>query len=236
MGIYKLYVKTHSKTGLKYLGMTTQEDHSKYTGSGLHWLRHLRVHGFEHITEVIEECETLESLRERGLYYSNLWNVVKDPAWANMILESGQGVIPTEEIIKKRSNTRKTNTANGSIQNWTNASTEKYNKTRIENGTNIRTQSSIEKQLNTRVARGTDPKSPAVIDKCRETKKLNGTISNFVSNNPSSIKKSCPHCNENVGSGLFTRWHGDNCKKLKEILELSCTEPQSSNQSVAAIL
>lgn len=236
MGIYKLYVKTHSKTGLKYLGMTTQQDHNRYNGSGLHWLRHLAVHGNEHSTEIVEECESLESLRERGLYYSNLWNVVDSPEWANIILESGQGVIPTPEIIKKRSNTRKTNTANGTIQNWTEASTIKYNKTRIENGTNIRTQLSIEKQLNTRIARGTDPKSPAVIDKCRETKKLNGTISNFVSNNPSSIKKSCPHCNKSIGAGLFTRWHGDNCKKLKVIPTSPDIVLLTSNQSELAVV
>jgi hypothetical protein len=215
--------------------MTTQKDHSKYNGSGLHWLRHLAVHGYEHSTEIIEECETLESLREVGLYYSNLWNVVEDSNWANMILESGQGVIPTPEITKKRAQTRKTNTANGTIQNWTNTSTEKYNKTRIENGTNIRTQSSIEKQLSTRIARGTDPKSLDVINKCRETKKLNGTVSNFVSNNPSSIKKSCPHCGKSIGAGLFTRWHGDNCR-LKVTLESLDIVPPTSSQSELAIV
>lgn len=29
---------------------------------------------------------------------------------------------------------------------------------------------------------------------------------------PSQIKKICPHCNKTVSSGMFNRWHGDNCK------------------------
>lgn len=29
---------------------------------------------------------------------------------------------------------------------------------------------------------------------------------------PSQIKKSCPHCSKTVSSGMFNRWHGNNCK------------------------
>lgn len=30
---------------------------------------------------------------------------------------------------------------------------------------------------------------------------------------PSQIKKTCPHCDKTVSSGMYQRWHGDNCKK-----------------------
>jgi hypothetical protein len=41
MPIY-LYVKTHNKTGLKYLGQTSQKDPHKYPGSGTRWRHHLK--------------------------------------------------------------------------------------------------------------------------------------------------------------------------------------------------
>ena len=44
MPIYTLYVKTHNKTGLKYLGRTTQDPY-KYKGSGTYWRSHLKKHG-----------------------------------------------------------------------------------------------------------------------------------------------------------------------------------------------
>lgn len=31
---------------------------------------------------------------------------------------------------------------------------------------------------------------------------------------PSQIKKVCPHCEKTVSSGMFNRWHGNNCKVL----------------------
>ena len=51
-----IYVKTHNKTGLKYLGKTEQ-DPFKYSGSGRYWKKHLRVHGKDVTTEVIKECQ-----------------------------------------------------------------------------------------------------------------------------------------------------------------------------------
>jgi transposase len=48
-----LYVKTHNKTGLKYLGKTTKLDPHKYSGSGKRWLRHLKKHGFDYTTEIL---------------------------------------------------------------------------------------------------------------------------------------------------------------------------------------
>lgn len=92
MDIY-LYVKTHNKTGLKYLGKTTMSDPHAYTGSGADWKKHLKEHGEDYTTEIIRECRTNQELNKWGRYYSELWNVVGSPEWANRIPETGGGIL-----------------------------------------------------------------------------------------------------------------------------------------------
>ena len=90
MNIY-LYVKTHRKTGLKYLGMTTKSDPHKYAGSGKMWKQHLKEHGMDYDTTILLESNNKEEIKEKGVYYSKLWNVVKSQQWANQKIESGSG-------------------------------------------------------------------------------------------------------------------------------------------------
>ena len=93
-----LLIKTHSKTGLKYLCKTSREDYEKYSGSGIYWKDHLRIHGKEHTTELLKECLTNDEVKKWGRYYSDIWNVVnaKDnhgkKLWANLVPEEGQGI------------------------------------------------------------------------------------------------------------------------------------------------
>lgn len=89
MTIY-LYVKTHKKTGLKYLGKTEQDPHA-YQGSGVYWTRHVKEHGYEVTTEILHECKTVEELKHWGLHYSELWNIVESNEWANLKEECGDG-------------------------------------------------------------------------------------------------------------------------------------------------
>ena len=86
-----LYVKTHNKTGLKYLGKTSQSNPHKYPGSGLYWTRHLKEHGVDYNTEILKECHTKEEIKEWGIYYSQLWNIVDSDDWANLKIETGDG-------------------------------------------------------------------------------------------------------------------------------------------------
>lgn len=88
--MFYLYVKTHRKTGLKYLGKTVQDPHT-YMGSGKRWLLHLAKHGYEVDTEIIGEFQTNEELREVAIQLSEEWNVAANPAWANIRPESGDG-------------------------------------------------------------------------------------------------------------------------------------------------
>lgn len=89
MSIY-LYLKTHNKTGLKYLGKTVTNPFT-YKGSGLHWSRHLEKYGNDVTTEILKECDTNDEIKQWGEYYSNLWNVVESPEFANLKPESGNG-------------------------------------------------------------------------------------------------------------------------------------------------
>lgn len=91
MSIYTLYVKTHNKTGLKYLGKTKTSDPHKYQGSGLEWKNHIKQYGYDVTTTILHECKTNKELSEWGRYYSKLWNVVESDEWANLIPETGGG-------------------------------------------------------------------------------------------------------------------------------------------------
>ena len=97
MTIYYLYVKTHKKTGLKYLGKTTSKYPHTYKGSGRYWKSHINKHGYDVDTVILKECKTNEELKYWGVHYSNLWNVVdavdenNKKIWANLKLEEGDG-------------------------------------------------------------------------------------------------------------------------------------------------
>ena len=85
-----LYKKTHRKTGLKYLGYTSR-DPFNYTGSGKHWTRHIAKHGYDVDTEILLQTTNKTEIKEQGLYYSKLWNIVESNDWANLKEESGTG-------------------------------------------------------------------------------------------------------------------------------------------------
>jgi hypothetical protein len=106
MIIYTLYVKTHRKTGLKYLGQTSK-DPFKYQGSGIDWKKHLREFGDDVNTEIIIQTTDIEERNYWGRYYSSRWNIVNAmddygyKIWANRIPETGGGGYVDGEIISK---------------------------------------------------------------------------------------------------------------------------------------
>lgn len=91
MDIYPtfLYIKKHSVTGLLYFGKTTK-DPEKYSGSGKHWLSHIKKHGKEHII-TLWYCLFLdkESLTSFAINFSKQNNIVKSNLWANLTEENG---------------------------------------------------------------------------------------------------------------------------------------------------
>lgn len=190
MTIY-LYVKTHRKTGLKYLGKTNAKDPHKYPGSGVYWSSHLAKHGNDVATEILRECTTNEEVKEYGIYYSGLWDVVGavddsgKKIWANLKPEEGAGGAfkPSQESIAKGLATRK---ANGKLNSTSPESITKGLETRKANGKlNTQTPESIAKGIATRKANGTKV-SRESIDKCLATKRANGTLN---TSNPDSATK-----------------------------------------------
>lgn len=100
MTIY-LYVKTHNVTKLKYLGKTTQNPY-EYKGSGILWKRHIEKYGDDVSTDIIFQSENSEAIKEKGIYYSKLWNVVESKEWANLIEENGIGGDTSKYIDYKK--------------------------------------------------------------------------------------------------------------------------------------
>lgn len=89
-----LMIKTHNITGLKYLCKKTTHNILScfdYKGSGVYWKKHLKVHGVDISTEIIEQCDTNQELKECGIFWSKKLDVVKSNDFANLVEESGDG-------------------------------------------------------------------------------------------------------------------------------------------------
>ena len=106
MTIY-LYKKTHRVTGLQYLGKTVASDPFKYKGSGVLWTEHINKYGYDVETEILKECSSPEELKYWGKYYSNLWDIINDKNWANLIEEAGPGGRWSIDSKNKLSQTKK---------------------------------------------------------------------------------------------------------------------------------
>lgn len=120
--MHYLMIKKCMNTGLKYLCKTSgTKDPSIYKGSGVRWLNHIKKHNSYIITCIIGEYKTKEELKEAGLYYSKLFNVVESNDWANLTEEKGDGgLIGTGQLGKtwKVKNTSKMSNSKTKTQEW----------------------------------------------------------------------------------------------------------------------
>ncbi len=205
MTIY-LYVKTHRKTGLKYLGKTESKDPHKYHGSGKYWSSHIKTHGYDVTTEILRECQSNEEVREWGLYYSELWQVVESDNWANLKEEAGDGCTSEQarEIAINRVKDGTNPLLGGEIQ-------KQEALKRLADGTHHLLGGKIQKQTALkRVADGTHNFIGGKIASQTNLKRVADGTHHFLS----PTLWTCPHCcKSGKGIGMFTRWHGDNCKK-----------------------
>jgi hypothetical protein len=85
---YKLMIKTHSVTGLKYLCITNRKNWESYTGSGTYWNRHLKKHGYSFSTELLFETADYDVFLNECFYYSLKFNVVLNDEFANIVPET----------------------------------------------------------------------------------------------------------------------------------------------------
>jgi len=94
MTIYYLYLKTHNKTGLRYLGQTVRNPIT-YKGSGIGWSEQLTLFGKSIRTEILISTEDKQVLEYWSRFYSKIWNVVDaqddfgNKIYANRIPETG---------------------------------------------------------------------------------------------------------------------------------------------------
>lgn len=87
--VFKLMVKTHNVTGLKYLCITRRKEWQEYPGSGVYWTAHLNKHGYNFSTELLFESVDYNVFVEKCKYYSDLWDVAKNKEFANRVPEYG---------------------------------------------------------------------------------------------------------------------------------------------------
>lgn len=199
-----LYVKTHNKTGFKYLGKTTKDPYL-YQGSGKHWKRHIQKHGNDVRTEILLATLDKEELKETGIFFSALWNVVESKDWANLIPESGDGgdtthsgYVRTDEHNKKISTTLNDEKVNSKLRsnNWARRNPEEHRnhaKKAAEISNHNRTPETLEKiSLSMK-------KYLSSIDKHPNSGKIRTMVK-------------CPYCTIQGASNTMKRWHFDNCK------------------------
>lgn len=176
-------IKTHNKTGLKYLCQTKRKDPIKYTGSGSYWKLHLKNHGYDFSTEFLGIFEDFESLEKNGIYYSNLYKVVESEEWANLVEENGTGgdTSKTKGYIEGMKNRRRYNGKNnpnyGKPGSWTGKVGPMKGKIWYNNG-----------------------KIEILTEFCPE---------GFVQGRLTFLCENCNRCFDNLN---YKRFHGDNCK------------------------
>ena len=89
MTIY-LYIKQHSKTGLKYFGRTIKNPWL-YNGSGSYWRRHIKNHGPEYVeTIAVFEFENQDDCTRFAVSFSRENNITECKEWANLCDEDGR--------------------------------------------------------------------------------------------------------------------------------------------------
>ena len=85
-----LLVKEHNVTGKKYFCKTTRLDVVHwYLGSGIHWKRHLKIHGKNVTTGILGFYLDKQKCVDAALAFSKENNIVESKEWLNLIEENG---------------------------------------------------------------------------------------------------------------------------------------------------
>jgi len=231
--IIYLYKKTHNKTGLQYLGKTKSTNPHLYQGSGTYWTDHINVHGYDVTTEILRECSSNEEVKEWGIYYSQLWNIVDErdefgkKTWANLKEETGDGGWEVNPFLGK----------NHSEETKQVLSEFRQGKTYEEimgpkTAAKAKAKQSEKRKGNIPHNKGKSFEELYGKDRADEIRKkvsLPGERNGFYGKMPSAEqrarkskekldapKKQCYHCGKSVDHMNYSRWHGDNCKNKKD--------------------
>ena len=206
-----LYVKTHNKTGLKYLGKTNSDDPHIYPGSGVRWTAHLKKHGYDYTTEILLETNSEQELVEKGIYYSHLWNVVESPEWANLKIEEGDGGDTSkcpafQNYVKNKDCRGDKNSFYGKKHN------DETKKILAEKASKQWKGTSKSDEHKRKIAKANTGKIFTEERKRNISLACKGRIP-YNKGKPAE-RFVCGHCRKEIGGASnFKRWHGDNCKE-----------------------
>ena len=209
--MYTLYLKTHKKTGLKYLGYTHLADPYRYKGSGVYWKKHISKHGYDVHTEILRLCATPEELSEWGLHFSDLWDVSNSPEFANLKEERGIGGKYSDDVRAKMSTSAKLRVERLGPPGcaFTSEQVSARNKETWQDPT-IRAKR-IEGM--SKALRGV-PRRPHS-EESKQRRKLSGNRPPLNKGKRYTMKTVvCPHCNKVGSGGNMSRYHFNNCKTL----------------------
>jgi hypothetical protein len=207
--MYKLYLKTHNITGLKYLGYT-KNDPFKYPGSGHYWKKHLKEHGNDVKTEILFEHDNIEVISEIGMGYSVEWNIVESNEFANLCnedgnLNRGMGNINFRGHPHSEQTRKKISENNGrGLKGKFGEKHPCFGRPRLDNSERLK-KAWAEGKL----------KSIGGWNKGLKMKPHTDEHKQKMSKAMKGIKKKkvkCPHCSIEGGAPALKRWHFDNCK------------------------
>jgi hypothetical protein len=206
MSIYTLYVKTHKITGLKYLGQTKQ-DPNIYTGSGIDWKAHLKIHGRCIDTEILFQSSNKTDIVQLGEYYSNKWHILSsqddfgNKIWANRVIENGAGGGRISGTYKHSDKTK--------------AKLRKKAVGRIcPDETAQKIANTMKKLFETKEQWNKGIKTTNLYTKEERQKKFGNKGKLNPMFGKSVPKLLCPHCGKNMDVRNYSRYHGNNCKYL----------------------
>lgn len=224
-----LYIKTHKITGLKYFGKTTRNPNT-YLGSGIRWRAHLKKHGTEVITEILNngQAYTDEKIfKEDAMNFSNKFNIVNSNEWANLMIEQGSGGdTSASENYQKSLKLRNMNGENNPMYGKTSKSKGKtfdelYNKeiaNRLREAArdgNIGRKLSLESRLkmSQSISLSTKGKPKSEEFKLKMKKPKSEEHKEKLRVSKPVIK--CDICDKVGGISQMKRWHFNNCRNQK---------------------
>lgn len=221
--MYYLYHKIHNETGMNYLGHT-KRDPEIYQGSGKYWKRHLEKHNNNVTTKILCKSDNIADIIEKGKFYSNLWNIVESPFWANLKIEEGDGGFNQKQVketlIKKYGVDNPMKVKEISDRQHAKSKQTLLAKYGVDNATKHPT---VKNKIKNTFA---DPiwQSTIGIEMKRKQQKIKdskewkiktGALISEKKNDPvwkASQLKTCVHCNKQFMPTNLKRWHGENCK------------------------
>lgn len=209
--MFYLYLKTHNITGLKYLGYT-KNDPQKYRGSGQYWSKHIQKHGNDVTTEVLFESVNIDDISIMGKHYSEIWNIVDNPEFANLCEEDGNKLYGKANI-NFRGHPQTIETRNKISKNNGRGNAGKYGAQHPAFGHKVN-QNNTEHLIKARSKlEGIDVwnKGKTGLQTHNEETKKKMSVAKL------GIKKEqveCPHCGKLGGKPAMIRFHFDNCKDI----------------------